>query len=476
MMQAFLDRLIAALGAASVRTSREDQAKYLHDWRDRHHGQALAVVLPRDAQEVARVLALCNEHAIAVFPQGGNTSVCGGSVPSEDGRGIVLSLERLNRIREVNPGNNSITVEAGCVLAAIQAAARQADRYFPLSLGAEGSCQIGGNIATNAGGTSVVRYGNTRDLVLGLEAVLPDGRIWSGLRTLRKDNSGYDLKNLFIGSEGTLGVVTAATLKLFPLAPTVVTAMFALDDIDAAVALGSRLQEKFPGELVALELMSLSEVQIVLRHIPGAACPLANPGRWQLIVELTSAAPAERVIEELHAAVGALVESGVLRDAVIASTGQQREKIWHLRHNVTEANKREGMGLTHDIAVPVYRIPEFVQAGQAMLARDYPGTEVVIVGHIGDGNLHYIVMHSHERWQATADQAAYQVRLAHALYDLAIPLGGTFSAEHGIGSLHLHEMAKYKDPVEIALMWQMKNTLDPRGIMNPGRVLPPAHA
>jgi FAD/FMN-containing dehydrogenase len=474
MAQAFLDRLIAAVGAAGVRTADEDQAKYLHDWRDRHHGRAQAVMLPRDAQEVARVLALCNEHAVPVFPQGGNTSVCGGSVPSEDGGGIVLSLERLNKIREVNPANNSITVEAGCVLAKVQEAARQADRYFPLSLGAEGSCQIGGNIATNAGGTSVVRYGNTRDLVLGLEAVLPDGRIWSGLRTLRKDNSGYDLKNLFIGSEGTLGVVTAATLKLFPLAPTIVTAMFALDGIDEAVALASRLQKQFPGELVALELMSLSETEIVLRHIRGSACPLANRGQWQLIVELTSSAPSEVVVEELSATVGELADSGVVLDAVIASTGQQRERIWHLRHNVTEANKREGMGLTHDIAVPVYKIPEFVKAGQAMLSRDYPDTKVVIVGHVGDGNLHYIVMHSQERWQATLDKAAYQVRLAHSLYDIAIPMGGTFSAEHGIGSLHLHEMSKYKDPVEIALMWQLKKTLDPKGIMNPGRVLPPA--
>lgn len=471
----FLEQLARAVGDAGIRTAPEDQAKYLHDWRDRHHGNALAIVLPRTAQEVAAVLALCNSQSVPVFPQGGNTSVCGGSVPSEDGRGIVLSLERMNRIREVNPGNNSITVEAGCVLAAIQHAAREADRYFPLSLGAEGSCQIGGNIATNAGGTSVLRYGNTRDLVLGLEAVLPDGRIWSGLRTLRKDNSGYDLKNLFIGSEGTLGVVAAATLKLFPLAPTTVTAMFALDDIEQTVALGSRLQEKFPGELVALEVMSRSETEIVLRQIPGSVCPLANKGQWQLIVELTSSAPHEALVEELNATVEALVESGVVLDAVIASTGQQREKIWHLRHNVTEANMREGMGLTHDIAVPVSAIPDFVRAGQAMLTRDYPGTQVVIVGHIGDGNLHYIVMHSHDRWRQTADKAAYQVRLAHALYDIAIPMGGTFSAEHGIGCLHLHEMAKYKDPVEIALMWQVKKMLDPNSIMNPGRVLPPAH-
>jgi len=456
----------------SVLTTEEDQAKYLHDWRDRHRGRAAAVVLPRTTAEVATVLSLCNERAVAVFPQGGNTSVCGGSVPSEDGRGIVVSLERLNAIREVNAENNSITVEAGCVLQAVQEAARAADRYYPLSLGAEGSCQIGGNLATNAGGTAVVRYGNTRDLVLGIEAVLPDGRIYSALRTLRKDNSGYDLKNLFIGSEGTLGIITAATLKLFALAPTTVTAMFSFASVDDAVALGARLQKRFPGELVALEILSLSEVEIVLRHIPGSVCPLAERGAWQLIVELTSSHPPDALTDELNACVEAAMADGTVHDAVVASSEKQRAAIWHLRHNVTEANKREGMGLTHDIAVPVYKIPEFTHAAGAMVAAKYPGTTVVVVGHIGDGNLHYIVMVPHETWRATPDPARYQSSLAHDLYDIAIPMGGTFSAEHGIGSLHVQEMALYKDPVELALMWQVKRLLDPKGIMNPGRVLP----
>lgn len=465
-------QLAALIGSTGVLTAPEDQAKYLHDWRDRHHGRAACIVLPRSASEVASVLAFCNEQGIPVFPQGGNTSVCGGSVPSEDGAGVVVSLERLNTIREVNPDDNSITVEAGCVLAAVQEAARAVDRYFPLSLGAEGSCQIGGNLATNAGGTSVLRYGNTRDLVLGIEAVLPDGRVWNGLRTLRKDNSGYDLKNLFIGSEGTLGILTAATLKLFPLAPTTVTAMFALDTIEDAVALGARLAKRFPGELVALELMSLSETEIVLRHIPGSACPLAEPGQWQLIVELSSTAAAESLTEDLNACVEELISGGVVKDAAVASSEKQRQAIWHLRHNVTEANKREGMGLTHDIAVPIYKIPEFVNVANAMVASQHPGTRVVIVGHIGDGNLHYIVMVPHEQWRGTADKAGCQARLAHDLYDIAVPMGGTFSAEHGIGSLHLQEMAKYKDPVELGLMWQVKRMLDPKGIMNPGRVLP----
>jgi FAD/FMN-containing dehydrogenase len=471
-MARIVEALRALLGDRSVLTSDEDQRKYLHDWRDRHRGRAQCVVLPRSAEEVSSVLSLCNEQRVAVFPQGGNTSVCGGSVPSEDGEGIVLSLERMNAVREVNPRNNTITVEAGCVLAKVQEAAKEADRYFPLSLGAEGSCQIGGNIATNAGGTSVVRYGNTRDLVLGLEVVLPDGRVWNGIRTLRKDNSGYDLKNLFIGSEGTLGVVTAAALKLFPLPRTVVTAYFSLGDIQAVVALGEKLQKEFPGELVALEVMSTSELDIVLRHIPGSACPLADRGQWQLLVELASSADAEALTGQLNACVEGALSDGLVLDAVVAASDTQRERLWHLRHNVTEANKREGMGLTHDIAVPVYRIPAFVEQAGAMLQRRYPGVQVVIVGHIGDGNLHYIGMMSHQDWRAVVDKPGYQLGLAHNMYDIAAAMGGTFSAEHGIGSLHTEEMARYKDPVELALMQQVKEVLDPRGIMNPGRVLP----
>lgn len=471
----FLDRLEQAVSAASIKISAEDQSRYWNDWRDRHHGRSQCTVLPRDAREVAAVLALCNEERVPVFPQGGNTSVSGGSVPSADGRGVVLSLERLNKIREVNAANYSITVEAGCILAQIQEAARPVNRFFPLSLGAEGSCQIGGNIATNAGGTSVVRYGNTRDLVLGLEVVLPDGRIWTGLRTLRKDNSGYDLKNLFAGSEGTLGVITAAALKLFPLLPNTVTALFALDDIGATVALGSRIQEIFSSELVALELMSRSETEIVLRHVPGAVCPLEHKGQWQLIVELTSSAPESVLIEQLNAMLEQEIESGIVLDAVIATSGAQRDKIWHLRHHTIDGNKREGMGLTHDIAVPVYRLPEFITKSRDVLARSYPGTEVVIIGHIGDGNLHYVVMHSHPMWAALPEKEAYKQRLACDIYDIVASMGGTFSAEHGIGAIHLDEMAKYKNPVELALMWQVKRTLDPNGIMNPGRLLPQLH-
>lgn len=473
MSSDLIDDLRNLLGERGLLVDAADQAKYLHDWRDRHHGLARCVALPKSTGEVSAVLKRCNELGVPVFPQGGNTSVCGGSVPSQSGTGIVLSLERLNRIREINPRNNSMTVEAGCILSQVQEAARNVDRYFPLSLGAEGSCQIGGNIATNAGGTSVVRYGNTRDLVLGLEVVLADGRVWNGLRTLRKDNSGYDLKNLFVGSEGTLGVITAASLKLFPLAKSTVTAFFGIDSIDDAVALGEHLQKQFSGELVALEIMSASEVDIVLRHIPGSVCPLSTKGAWQLLIELSSMASQDSLLNQLHDSLADSVGRGLALDAVVASNEKQREQLWHLRHNVTEANKREGMGLTHDIAVPIYQIPAFVKHADALIKSHYPGIEVVIVGHIGDGNLHYICMLPHESWAALDDKVGYQLRLAHDLYDIALEMGGTFSAEHGIGSLHLNEMGTYKDPFEIELMRRIKTALDPNDLMNPGRVLPP---
>ena len=468
-----IGKLRGRLGENSVLVEATDIAKYLHDWRGRHVGKARCVVLPRDTGEVSAVLRACFEAAVPVFPQGGNTSVCGGSVPSPGGEGTVLSLERMNRIRSLQPRDHSIIVEAGCVLSDVQQAARQAERYFPLSLGAEGSCQIGGNIATNAGGTSVLRYGNMRDLVLGLEVVLPDGRVWDGLRTLRKDNSGYDLKNLFIGSEGTLGVVTAAALKLFALLPNTLTAMFALHDVEQAVALGERLQQRFGAELVALELMSRSELEIVLRHIPDSVPPMAEPGQWQLLVELSSAQEESALLEQLHCCVEDAVEHGLVADAIVAANARQRERLWHIRHHVTEANRLEGMGLTHDIAVPVYRIPEFIARAQAMLEQHYPAARVVIVSHLGDGNLHYICMHSHEAWRAMPDGPAYQARLAHDLYDIAATLGGTFSAEHGIGSLHVQEMVTYKQPLELELMHHVKALFDPRGIMNPGRVLRP---
>lgn len=468
-----VDVMRELVGASNVVDGADDMAPHLIDWRKRHTGLAACVVFPRNTEHVSKLLAYCNGHGIKVFPQGGNTSVCGGSVPDVSGSSILVNMARMNRIVEVNAANNSMTVEAGCVLANLQAAALEVDRIFPLTLGAEGSCQIGGNLSTNAGGTNVLRFGNTRDLVLGLEVVLADGRIWNGVRTLRKNNSGYDLKNLFVGAEGTLGVITKAALKLFPRPRAMATAMLGLGSVEAAVEQGLKLQAAFPGELVGLELISKSEFAISLRHSENARNPFATTPEWIVLVELAAStdsdeALAERLTDELQSSFA----SGVIQDAVIAASDQQRAALWKIRHHVTEANGREGMGLTHDIAVPTYRIPDFVQRAERVLAKHYPEATQVIVGHMGDGNLHYIAMFSHEYWAQVPDKSRVQLELSHLLYDIASEMGGTFSAEHGIGALHVPEMSLYKDAVEVQLMQQFKTLLDPKNIMNPGRVLP----
>lgn len=461
------------VGETGMLTEPKDMAGYLVDWRGRHTGTAFAVVRPGTTGQVSRVLAYCNTHGVKVFPQGGNTSVCGGSVPDGVGDSIVLSLARMNRILEINPANDSMIVEAGCVLQSIQEAAAREDRLFPLSLGAEGSCQIGGNLSTNAGGTNVLRYGNARDLVLGLEVVLSDGRVWNGLRVLRKNNSGYDMKNLFIGAEGTLGVITAAAVKLFPRPKSVVTAMFGAGSAQAAVDQGLRLKARFSETLTALELISRSELDIALRHAcKGDADPVPGRPDWLMLVELSSPESTADLSGMLVDFMAGAAEAGGVTDGVVACSERERASLWKLRHSVTESNGREGMGLTYDIAVPVYRIPEFIAAADAALSARFPHAEPVVVGHMGDGNLHYIAMHGHDFWDALADKAHYQQALDACLYDIADSLGGTFSAEHGIGSLHLAQMEKYKQAVELGLMSEIKQLFDPRRIMNPGRVLP----
>lgn len=471
--QSIIQGLQAIVGGSGVIQEQFDMQAYLVDWRKRHHGQALCVVFPASTQQVSAVVRFCAEHDLRIFPQGGNTSVCGGSVPTEDGRNVVLNLARMNTITSVNAADNSMTVEAGCILANIHDAAAAEDKLFPLSFGAEGSCQIGGCIATNAGGVNVIRYGNTRDLILGLEVVLPDGTLWNGLRTLRKNNSGYDLKHLFIGSEGTLGIVTGATLKLYPQPKAMVTAMLAVPDIHAAVDQGLRLQQAFSGSLTALEFISGSEYEIVLKHSPTVKRPLASSPQCVVLIELSAATgTSEMLVDVLSECLEPSIEAGVIEDAVIASSEQQRQDLWLLRHSVTESNVHEGMGITHDIAVPIYRIPDFVDQAGAALAEHYPEARPVIVGHMGDGNLHYIAMFPHAVWAEVADKKAFQHALSCRLYDIAAALDGTFSAEHGIGSLHVDEMGLYKPQAELNLMQSIKALLDPANRFNPGRVLP----
>jgi FAD/FMN-containing dehydrogenase len=473
MSETFLSELRTVPDTAITDVPAEMEA-HLVDWRKRHFGKALAVAFPASTAAVAQIVKLCAHHRVPIYPQGGNTSVCGGSVPDAAGGGIVLNLRRMNRILSVDARDNSMLVEAGCVLAQVQEAARAVDRLFPMSLGAEGSCQIGGNLATNAGGTAVLRYGNMRDLVLGIEAVMPDGTIWNGLRALRKNNSGYDLKNLFIGSEGTLGIITAAVLKLFPLPQHNVTALIAVPSIEDAASLASDLQSGFPGLVSAMELISSSELELVIRHIPDTARPLPTQAPWYVLTEMAGADDAAAMSDRLTDLLEAPLAAGRVLDATIATSERQRQQLWHIRHHVTEANVKEGMGITHDIAVPPARIPQFVRLAEAALATRFVNATPVVVGHLGDGNLHYIAMFSHGDWAATADKPACTAAVNHLIYDIAAELGGTFSAEHGIGSIHIAEMERYKPPSELALMQAMKRTLDPLGIMNPGRVLPPA--
>lgn len=471
MSEEFLAEL-RAIPASIVVDDPVAMQPHLIDWRKRHEGRAVAVVFPGSTEAVAATVELCARHRVPVYPQGGNTSVCGGSVPDETGSGVVVNLRRMNRVLSVDPKDNSMLVEAGCVLASVQQAAQAADRLFPMSLGAEGSCQIGGNIATNAGGTAVVRYGNMRDLVLGIEAVLPDGSVWNGLRTLRKNNSGYDLKSLFIGAEGTLGIVTAAALKLFPRPRHSITALVAVSTIEDAAALAEGVQIAFPGSVSAIELISASELNLVVRHIPGTKPPLSGDAPWFVLIEIAGSESEAMMEERLAALLEEPLAGGAVTDATIATSERQRQQLWHIRHHVTEANVKEGMGLTHDIAVPPARVPEFVRRAEKSLHAAFPQAVPVVVGHLGDGNLHYIAMFTHVDWAATSDKQACTRTVNHLLYDIAAELGGTFSAEHGIGSIHIEEMERYKSPEELALMHAVKRMLDPQGIMNPARVLP----
>lgn len=468
----FLAGLAAIVGPRGVVSGRGDMTAFVEDWWGRERGEARCVVLPATTAEVSAVVALCRGHRVPIFPQGGNTSVCYGAIPDVGGGGIVLSLSRMNAILAIDARDNAVTVQAGCILARLQEAALAADRFFPLSLGAEGSCQIGGTIATNAGGTGVLRYGNMRDLVLGLEVVLPDGRIWNGLRTLRKNNTGYDLKNLFVGSEGTLGIVTAASLKLFPRQPHVTTALLAVRTVEDAVTVGLDLGAAFPGELTALELISASEMRLVAQHIPGLACPLPLRTDWFLLVDIASVTEAGPIGDRLGERLAGAMEDGSVADVAMATSEGQRAALWRIRHSVTETHKRHGVGLSHDVAVPIAAVPSFVRTAGEMVARDFPESEIAVVGHLGDGNLHYNVMYTHEAWARLPDQAGLRRAVNHAVYDLAAAHRGTFSAEHGIGALHVAEMARYKDPVELDLMRGFKRQLDPLNLFNPGRVLP----
>jgi FAD/FMN-containing dehydrogenase len=461
----FFDSLRAVVGATRVLTGAEEAVPFCTDWRGRYTGTALCVVLPGTADEVAAVVRNCAEAGKAIVPQGGNTGLCGGATPT--GGEVVIVLTRLNRIRAVDADNNSITVEAGCTLHAVQEAARAADRLFPLSLAAEGSATIGGNLATNAGGVQVLRYGNARELTMGLEVVLADGRIWNGLRALRKDNTGYDLKHLFIGAEGTLGLITAATLKLFPRPRTRATAWVAVPDPAAAVSLLGRLRDAAGDNVTAFEIVGRQALELVLKHIPNAREPLPGKPAWQLLVELSGARA--DLSATLESVLAGAVAGGLAADAVLAASEAQTAALWALRENVSEAQKIEGVSIKHDIAVPVSRIAEFIARADAALAAAFPGVRIVCFGHIGDGNLHY--NQSKADAESNTGFIARTEAVNRVVHDLVHELGGSISAEHGLGQLKREEILRYKSETEMDLMRAVKQALDPRGLMNPGKLL-----
>jgi FAD/FMN-containing dehydrogenase len=471
---ALVARLVEIVGSSGVLVDNADVAGYAQDWRGVFRGTALCVVLPATTQQVSQVVKACVAAGVPLQPQGGNTSLCGGAVPLPGGvASVVLSLSRMRRIRDVDATGNSMEVEAGCILKTVQEAAAAAGRLYPVSLGAEGSCQIGGTIATNAGGTSVLRYGSTRDNVLGLEVVLPDGEIWNGLYRLRKNNTGFDLKHLFIGSEGTLGVITAATLKLHPQPTAHCVAWMAVRSPTEALQMLQRFRSSAGEWLSAFEMINAESIAKILRHLPDRRVPLSGSYPWHVLVELAHGRTEQALMEVMEEVLDKAASDGVIEDAAIARSGPQREAMWLVRHSDAEAFRRDGVSVSIDTAVPVAAVPEFIERGTAAVRTIVPGLEVLVVTHLGDGNVHFIPFFSFDRWRELDDCAAMELRIRGCVNRIAHELGGTFSAEHGVGLIHTPEMTQFKPAVELALMRKVKHLLDPSGLFNPGRLLPP---
>ena len=470
MQDALIERLSSIVGPQGIITSAPELEPYIVDWRGIYRGATRAVVRPASTVEVAAVVSACAEAGVAIVPQGGNTGMCGASVPDANGHEIVLTLARMSRIREVDALNNTLTAEAGCVLATLQQAAAGVDRLFPLSLGAEGSCMIGGNLSTNAGGVNVLRYGNTRDLVLGLEVVLPDGRIWNGLRGLRKDNTGYDLKHLFVGAEGTLGVITAAVLKLFPRPSASATAWAAVASPEAALELFALMRRQCGDRITAFELISRPCLELVLAHIPGSRDPLSERHEWYVLAELADSNAEAALRKDLEQALEAAMEAALVSDATIAESGAQSQALWRIRESIPEAARAEaGMLYRHDIAIAVSAIPAFIRDAGTALVDHFPGARLICFGHLGDGNLHFNAFVPGRNRSDAAAREAHDV--TDLVYEIVHRYGGSFSAEHGIGLAKLAELERYKSDVELDLMRTVKRALDPQGIMNPGKVL-----
>ena len=468
-MTSLLDTLRSIVGDAHVLTEG-DLTAWEQDWRRRVRGKALAVVRPASTPEVAAVVKACAAAGTAIVPQGGNTGLAVGSTPDASGTQIVLSLTRMNAVRNVDTDNLTMTVEAGCILQNLQEVARNAGALFPLSLAAEGSCTIGGNLGTNAGGTQVVRYGNTRDLCLGLEVVTPQGEVWSGRKGLRKDNTGYDLRDLFIGSEGTLGIITAACMKLYPQPAAKLTAWAAVPSMEHAVQLLGMAHQKLGAGLTGFEVMGQFALSLVDKHYPHLRVPLWQDAPWCVLLENSDSESEDHARTQFESLLEAALEQGLVSDAVVAENITQAHNLWHIRESISLAQAEEGLNIKHDISIPVSRIPEFVRQADAALAAAIPGVRFVNFGHLGDGNLHYNI-------QAPAEGDAkvflneQEENVNTIVYDTVQAFDGSISAEHGVGELKRHKLVKHKSPVALGMMRAIKCALDPQGLMNPGRVL-----
>jgi FAD/FMN-containing dehydrogenase len=459
----------AVVGPKGYIDDAGEMASYLVERRELYVGKAAAVLRPASTAEVSALMKIAHETGTPVVPQGGNTGLVGGQIPLEGGGEVILSLSRMNRIVSGDVANNTLTVEAGVTLAAAQDAAEKMERLFPLSLASEGSCQIGGNLSTNAGGTAVLRYGNARDLVLGLEVVLANGDIWDGRKGLRKDNTGYDLKHLFMGSEGTLGIITGAVLKLFPRPRAVETAFVAVPSVEAAVTLLRLAEEASGGLVTGFELMPRIGVDFVLRHVPGTVDPLGAPSKWYVLLELSSGEDDGRLHETLEKLLLSDVVGVVVSDAVIAASDTQRRQLWKMRESMSDVQRLEGGSIKHDVSVPVSSIGDFIEQATKAVEKEMPGIRPVPFGHVGDGNIHFNLTQP-----VGADKTAYLARwdeMSGIVHGIVRALGGSISAEHGVGRMKRDEIAATKSPVEIEMMRAVKRALDPKGILNPGKVV-----
>jgi FAD/FMN-containing dehydrogenase len=466
--QRLLNKLHALVGPAGLLTDREAKAPYLTDWLGKWKGATPVVVRPANTAQTAAVVRLCSETHTPIVTQGGNTGMSGGATPDASGAQVVLSTTRMNRVRAIDPINNTLTVDAGVILAHAHDAARSVDRFFPLSLGAQGSCTVGGNVATNAGGIAVLRYGNMRDLVLGLEVVLPDGRIWHGLRGLRKDNTGYDLKGLFIGSEGTLGVITGVVLKLFPQPRAHATAWVGAESLEKLVELLSQLRTRCGERLTAFEMMTAASLQLVLEHVTDTRAPLTQPAPFNALVELSDTGDAG-LRDLMEAALGESMEVGLTDDVMLSASEAQTMALWKLREGISQAQVRAGKAIKHDIALPISSLASFVAQAEQEVRACMPDARIINFGHLGDGNLHYNVLMPPDAAVDTLKQRTHD--LNGVVHQLVTNHGGSISAEHGVGQLRRDELRLYKSPVELELMLRIKQAMDPNHLMNPGKLL-----